>query len=191
MAKIGLFFGTFNPIHIGHLIIANHIVENSDLEEVWLVVSPQNPFKKSINLLSEYNRLHLVNLAINDNEKLRACDIEFNLPKPSYTIDTLVYLKEKYPNNEFQLIMGSDNLKTLHKWKNGDVIAQNHKIIVYERPDAPVERANFTENIQILETPLLHISATFIRKSIQNGNSCKYLLHPKVQAYIEEMNFYK
>lgn len=191
MAKIGLFFGTFNPIHIGHLIIANHIAENSDLEEVWLVVSPQNPFKKSKNLLSEYDRLHLVNLAIADNEKLRACDIEFNLPKPSYTIDTLVYLKEKYPNNKFQLIMGSDNLNTLHKWKNGDLIAQNHKIIVYERPDAQIDQEKFSKKIQILETPLLYISATFIRKSIQKGNSCKYLLHSKVQAYIEDMNFYK
>lgn len=191
MAKIGLFFGTFNPIHVGHLIIANHIAENSDLDEVWFVVSPQNPFKKNKNLLSEYDRLHLVNLAIHENEKLRACDIEFSLPKPSYTIDTLVYLKEKYPNNEFQLIMGSDNLKTLHKWKNGDLIAKNYHIIVYERPDAEIDKEKFPSNVEILATPLLHISATFIRNSIQKGNTCQYLLHPKVQAYIEEMNFYK
>jgi len=133
--KIGLFFGSFNPIHIGHLIIAEHIVCNTALEEVWFIVSPQNPFKKKKNLLSEYNRLHLVNIAIKDNSKLKSSDIEFKLPKPSYTIATLVYLKEKFPNKDFSLIMGSDNLENLHKWKNSDILFRDYEIFVYKRPN--------------------------------------------------------
>jgi nicotinate-nucleotide adenylyltransferase len=133
---IGLFFGSFNPVHIGHLFIANHIAHHSILDEVWLVVSPHNPLKDKRTLLSEYDRLHLVNLAIEGNDKLKSSNIEFSLPKPSYTIDTLVFLEEKYPQHTFSLIMGSDNLATLHKWKNGDILQQNYKIFVFKRPDA-------------------------------------------------------
>jgi nicotinate-nucleotide adenylyltransferase len=188
--KIGLFFGSFNPVHVGHLIIANHVAENCNLDEVWLVVSPQNPFKKNQNLLNEYDRLHLINLAIGNHTKLKASDIEFNLPKPSYTIDTLVYLKEKYPKHEFSLIMGSDNLKGLPKWKNSEVIIKNYPIIVYQRPnEESIE--NHGAIVTFLETPLLNISSTYIRQQIKHQKSCQYLLPDAVLKYIDEMNFYK
>jgi nicotinate-nucleotide adenylyltransferase len=188
--RVGLFFGTFNPIHTGHLIIANHVAENCDVDQVWLVVSPQNPFKKSKSLLNEYDRLHLAELAIEDNEKLRASSVEFSLPKPSYTIDTLVYLKEKYPTYTFSLIMGSDNLETLPKWKNGDLILRDYPVIVYLRPGAESPVLPQEADITMLETPLLHISATFIREQLKLGKSCRYLLPGKVLRYIEEAGLY-
>ena len=133
--KVGLFFGSFNPVHVGHMIIAEHMANHTDLDEVWMVVSPQNPLKKQASLAGDYDRLHLVNLAIGENLKLRSSNIEFGLSKPSYTVDTLVYLREKYPNKEFVLIMGGDNLATLHKWKNFEVILRDYQIYVYKRPE--------------------------------------------------------
>jgi len=189
--KIGLFFGSFNPVHIGHLIIAEHIVSNTNLNEVWFVVSPQSPFKKKKNLLSEYDRLHLVNLAIEDNDKLKATDIEFKLPQPSYTIDTLVYLKEKYKNHEFSLIMGSDNLENLHKWKNAEILFKEYEIFVYKRPNHLNLKNADKAKVSFLDAPMLNISSTFIRKNIKKGISVKYILHEKVLKEIEEMTWYK
>lgn len=189
--NVGLFFGSFNPIHVGHLIIANHLVENTNLDEVWLVVSPQNPFKKKSNLLSEYDRLHLVNLAIENNLKLRSCDIEFGMPKPSYTIDTLIYLEEKYPHYNFSLIIGGDNLPTLDKWKNGDILKRDYDIFVYERAGYQVDRKEYDENIIFVDAPLMYISSSFIRQALKEGKSCKYMLTEKVREYIAEMNWYR
>lgn len=189
--KIGLFFGSFNPIHIGHLIIAEHIATNTDLDEVWFVVSPQNPFKKKASLLNEYDRLHLVNLAIKDNKKLRATDIEFNLPKPSYTIDTLTYLKEKHKKHQFSLIMGSDNLENLHKWKNADILFKEYPFYVYKRPEHTDFKNAEKAEVTFLNAPQLKISSTFIRKSIQEGKSVKYILSDEVLKEIEETGWYK
>jgi len=195
--RIGLYFGTFNPIHIGHLIIANHLVENTPLDEVWFVVSPHNPHKKKASLLEDYHRLNLVKEAIEDNDKLRASDIEFKLPQPSYTATTLAYLQEKYPKKEFTLIMGEDNLRSLHKWRNVETILDKHNIIVYPRhqtiqekelkkPEVKMDRIALLSNV-----PLMDISASFIRQQIKAGKSVKYLLTPPVAKYIDEMNFYK
>ena len=189
--KIGLFFGSFNPVHNGHLIIANYICETTDLDKVWLVVSPQNPFKEKQNLLNKYDRLHLIRLAIEDNSNLRASDIEFNLPIPSYTIDTLTHLKEKYPEHEFSLIMGGDNLKSLHKWKNYELILKNHDIYVYKRSDATENPYPELARVHCLDVPLLDISATFIREQIQQGHSMQYFLPDKVWEYVRNSNLYK
>lgn len=167
--KIGLYFGSFNPIHTGHCIIASHIVNHTDLDQVWLVVSPQNPLKKSAALLNEYNRLYLVNLAIEGEGSLRASDIEFGLPRPSYTSDTLVYLREKYPQHGFSLIMGSDGFQNLHNWKNASFIIANYKIYVYVRPGFPVEE-NKKKSIELVDAPLLLISSTHIREHIKQKN---------------------
>ncbi|MDP2089731.1 MAG: nicotinate (nicotinamide) nucleotide adenylyltransferase [Flavobacteriaceae bacterium] len=192
--NIGLYFGTFNPIHIGHLIIANHLVEYSDLEEVWLVVSPHNPFKDKKSLLDNHHRLAMVQLAIEDFPKLKVSDIEFKLPQPSYTIKTLAYLTEKYPNHHFSLIMGEDNLRGFHKWKNQEQILQNHFIYVYPRIKTKEEKEkSFLNhpNIKFMEAPIIQISATSIRKSIKNKKNVLPLLPIKVWNYIDEMNFYK
>ncbi len=189
--KIGLFFGSFNPIHIGHLIIAEHIAGNTDLDEVWFVVSPQNPFKKKTSLLSEYDRLHLVNIAIEGNEKLKASDIEFKLPQPSYTIDTLMYLKEKHKQHQFALVMGSDNLENLHKWKNADILFKEYPFYVYKRPEHTDLKNAEKAKVTFLDAPQLKISATFIRKSIQAGKSVKYVLTDKVLKEIDDMGWYK
>ena len=189
--KIGLFFGSFNPIHIGHLIIADHIANNSDLDEVWFVVSPQNPFKLKKNLLNEYDRLHLVNLAIDGNEKLKASDIEFALPKPSYTIDTLTYLKEKFKTHDFSLIMGSDNLESLHKWKNADILFRDYHFYIYNRPGHTDVKNADKANVTFVDAPQLKISSTFIRNSIKEGKTIHYILHEKVRNEIEEMGWYK
>ncbi len=188
--KIGLFFGSFNPIHIGHLIIANHFTEFGDLDEVWLVVSPHNPLKPKSTLANDYERLHLVNLAITDNLKLRASNVEFNLAKPSYTIDTLTYLSEKYPTKEFVLIMGGDNLKTLHKWKNYNLILRDYQIYVYQRPDYELGELTEHENVRIFEAPLMSISASFIRKCLKEGKSIRYLVHDAVLEQIEHSGMY-
>jgi len=188
--KIGLFFGSFNPIHNGHLIIANYICETTDLDKVWLVVSPQNPLKPKDTLLKEYDRLHLINLAIDNNKNLKASSIEFKLPRPSYTIDTLTHLKEKYPQHTFVLIMGSDNLVTLHKWKNYELLLKNYEIMVYRR-------RGFEENpypqhrVSILDFPYLDISATFIRDNIRKGVSMQFFLPEKVWDYIDGSNLYR
>jgi nicotinate-nucleotide adenylyltransferase len=189
--KTGLFFGSFNPIHTGHLIIANYMATNTDLQEVWLVVSPQNPLKSKNSLANDYDRLHLVRLAIEDNPALKASSIEFNLPKPSYTIDTLAYLKEKYPTREFVLIMGGDNIATLHKWKNYEVILANYNIYVYKRPSYSAGDFETHPKVYFFDAPLLDISATYIRNAIRNKQSIRYLVADKVLEYLDGSSMYK
>ena len=199
MKKIGLYFGTFNPIHVGHLIIANYMADYTELDEVWLVVSPQNPLKKKETLLKDHHRLSLVRIALEDNTKLMASNIEFDLPIPSYTINTLVHLKEKYETYEFHLIMGEDNLRSFHKWKNHEKIINNHKIFVYPRvlteqemEDNTIEFSSFNHsNVIRCQAPIMKISSSFIRKAIKNGKDVRYLLTPEVFKYVDEMNFYK
>lgn len=186
--KIGLFFGSFNPIHIGHLIIANTIYDRSELDEVWFVVSPQNPLKKRKSLIHEFDRLKMVELAIGDNFHFRASDVEFHMPRPSYTIDTLTYLSEQYPNHQFSIFLGSDNLNQFKKWKNYEQILEHYQIYVYPRPG---EKLTFDHPaFQEVDAPLLDISATFIRESIQNEQSVKYLLPEKVEEYIRDRKLY-
>lgn len=186
--KIGLFFGSFNPIHIGHLIIAETIFNRSDLDQVWFVVSPQNPLKKRKSLVHEHDRLRMVELAIEDNFHFRASDVEFNMPKPSYTIDTLTYLSEQYPKHQFCLFLGSDNLKQLKKWKNYEQILAHYEIYVYPRPGEKIEMEH--PSIHEVDAPFLDISATFIRKSIQEDKSVKYLIPEKVEEYIKAKKLY-
>lgn len=188
--NIGLFFGSFNPIHNGHMIIANYILEYSDLDQIFFVVSPQNPFKEKANLLEDYHRLALVKEAIGDTDKYAVCDIEFKMPKPSYTIDTLSYLSEKYPDRSFSLIMGSDNLRTFHKWKNYKEILKNYKIIVYPRPGYERED-NLQENISLIDAPLMEISSTFIRDAIKKKKDVRYFMPDAAWKYLKEMHFYE
>ncbi len=183
--KIGLFFGSFNPVHIGHLIIANFMATQTDLDKVWLVVSPQNPLKPKKTLARDYDRLHLVQLGIGDNSLLEASNIEFKLPKPSYTVDTLAFLREKYPEREFALIMGGDNLASLHLWKNYEFLLANYDIYVYKRPGAELgDRANHPR-VRICEAPMLDISATYIRECLRTGKSVRYLVPDAVFDYLE------
>ena len=191
--KIGLYFGTFNPIHIGHLIIANHMAEHSDLEQIWMVVTPHNPLKKKDTLLDDYQRLHLVRLATEDFPKIKPSDFEFKLPQPNYTVNTLAHLKDKFPQNEFSLIMGEDNLKTFHKWKNYDVILENHNIYVYPRISAEIENLQFKNHprIHVISAPIVEISSTFIRENIKKRKNVQPLLPHKVWEYIDHSNFYK
>jgi len=188
--KIGLYFGSFNPIHIGHCIIANHFAQNTDLEKLWLVVSPQNPFKESAGLLNEYHRLHLVKLATEDENNLKASDIEFHLPRPSYTIDTLTYLKEKHPDHEFSIVMGSDGFQNLPKWKNADILIREYKFRIYKRPGFPINNPAGA-NIEIAAAPLLEISSTHIREMIKQGKSVRYLVPDKVREEIELYHYYR
>jgi nicotinate-nucleotide adenylyltransferase len=186
--KIGLFFGSFNPVHIGHLIIANVMQDQTDLDEVWFVVSPQNPFKKQKSLLHEFDRLKMVELAIADHFYFRATDVEFHMPRPSYTIDTLVYLSEKYPQNEFVVMIGGDNLAHFHKWKNHEQILEHYGLYVYPRPG---EKQVFDHpNVRFVEAPLMDISATFIRHTIKSGHSVKYLLPQVVEEYIRDKKLF-
>ncbi|MGZ9677084.1 nicotinate (nicotinamide) nucleotide adenylyltransferase [Flavobacterium sp. GNP001] len=191
--KIGLYFGTFNPIHIGHLIIANHMAEHSDLDQVWMVVTPHNPLKKKSTLLDDYHRLQMVFLATEDFPKIKPSNIEFKLPQPNYTVNTLVHLEEKYPNYEFSLIMGEDNLKSLHKWKNYEVILERHDIYVYPRISSEEENVEFKNHpkIHLIDAPVVEISATFIRDNIKKGKNIQPLLPAKVWEYIDHNNFYK
>lgn len=199
--KVGLYFGSFNPIHVGHLIIANYMAEYNDFDQIWLVVSPHNPHKKKTSLLADHHRLTLVKIAVEENEKLQASDIEFKLPQPSYTVTTLAYLKEKYPNNEFSLLMGEDNLRSFHKWFNYEEILSNHKLYVYPRvltsgevekkPEALDVVKNHKNVILCDEVPVMKISSSFIRKSIKEGKDVKYLLSEPVFNYVDEMNFYR
>ena len=197
MAKIGLFFGSFNPIHIGHMAIAGYMTEFTDLKEVWFVVSPHNPMKKKSALLPDYERLLLTELAIGDNYRLRASDIEFRLPVPSYTIDTLTYLNEKFPSNEFMPIMGEDNLYTLHKWKNAEELVKRHKIIVYPRPYTSKPSSSLLDkilalaDIEFVKAPLMDISGTFIRNGIKKGKNMSYFLAPPVWEYIEKKHLFE
>lgn len=188
--KVGLYFGSFNPIHNGHLIIAQHILNETDLAQVWFIISPQNPFKQQKHLLNEYDRLHLVNLAIQKTAALKAVDIEFRLPKPSYTTTTLAYLEEKYPQHRFTIIMGSDSLQNLDKWKNAETIMNNYPIHVYTRPGFPAVQPN-VKQLTVLQAPLLEISATHIRELIQKGKSIRYLVPDIVCDEIESAGYYK
>lgn len=188
---IGLFFGSFNPVHVGHMIIAMHMINETKLDQVWMIVSPQNPWKEKKSLAKDYDRLHLVNLAIGDSLNIKSSSIEFNLPKPSYTIDTLAYLHEKYPSYEFSLIMGGDNLSTLHKWKNGDKLLANYTIYVYKRPTFELGPLANHKNILLAEAPLLDISASYIRECIRDGKSIRYMVPDAVFEYINGSNMYK
>ena len=197
MARIGLFFGSFNPIHIGHTAIAGYMKEFTDLDQVWFVVSPQNPLKKKGTLLADHHRLYLVELAIGDNDSLKPSDIEFRLPAPSYTIDTMVWLNEKYPQHKFVLVMGEDNLFTLHKWKNATELVKRFPLYIYPRPDVTARENRSLEEIlskaaiRRVNAPLMKISGTFIRNGIRNGKNMSYFLHPAVWKYIVDMHFYE
>jgi nicotinate-nucleotide adenylyltransferase len=197
MAKIGLYFGSFNPVHIGHMAIAGYMTEFAGLDQVWLVVSPHNPLKKKETLLTDHHRYYMAELAIGDNDRLKVTDIEFKLPLPSYTIDTLTYLKEKYHKNEFCLVMGEDNLNTLHKWKNAVELVSKYPIYVYPRPysEKPssfhLDQILLTADIHHIDAPLMEISGTFIRNGIKNGKDMSYFLPAPVWKYIKEMHFYE
>lgn len=191
--KIGLYFGTFNPIHAGHLIIANHMAEFTSLDQVWLVVTPHNPLKEKATLLDDYKRLEMVFLATEDYPKLKPSDIEFRLPQPNYTVNTLAHLSEKYPTHEFALIMGEDNLRSLHKWKNYEVIVANHEIFVYPRIGTATETGNLAShpNVKLIPAPIVEISSTFIRESIKNGKNVKPLLPAEVWKFLDHNNLYR
>lgn len=190
--KIGLYFGSYNPIHIGHLAIANYMVEYTGIDQLWFVVSPQNPHKQKANLLDDYQRLEMVHLAVDNDDRLRASNIEFSLPKPSYTVDTLAYLKDRHPNFHFKILMGSDNLENFHKWKNYETILENYGIIVYPRPGYDKTKVKFHKNIFIAENaPLMEISSSFIRTAIREGKNIRHFIPHKAWKYMEEMNFYK
>lgn len=188
--KIGLYFGSFNPIHVAHLIIANHVLNETEIEKLWFVVSPHNPFKNENTLLNEYHRLNLVQVATENDNRIKAVDIEFNLPKPSYTSTTLAFLSEKYTEHQFHIIMGSDSFQNLHKWKNYEVIVKNYPVYVYLRPGFEVEN-HVAADLTILDAPLLQLSATQIRKYIKEGKSVRYMLPEKVLEEIEKGGYYK
>jgi nicotinate-nucleotide adenylyltransferase len=191
MRNIGLFFGSFNPVHVGHMIIANHVVQNTDLDEIWIVVSPQNPLKQKESLARDYDRLHMVELAIGDSDSLKSSNAEFSLPKPSYTIDTLIYLTEKHPDKQFFLLMGADNLLTFDKWKNYEKILELTNIIVYERPG--YDNGPFANHpkVQFVPAPRLEISSSFVRAEIKQGRSVKYLVPDPVFEFLKTSSLYK
>lgn len=191
--KVGLYFGTFNPIHVGHLIIANHLAENSDLDEVWMVVTPHNPLKKKSGLLEDYHRLHMIHLATERFDKIKPSDIEFKLPQPNYTINTLIHLTEKFPKYEFSLIMGEDNLKSLNKWKNYEQILKDYDLYVYPRiseSEVPDEFVNHPK-IHKVEAPIIELSSTFIRNSVKESKDIRPMLDDKVWEYIDHNLFYR
>jgi nicotinate-nucleotide adenylyltransferase len=192
--NVGLYFGSFNPIHVGHLIIAQYMIQRDDIDAIWFVVSPQNPFKEKATLLKDYHRLALVRLAIEDEPNFKAEDIEFEMPQPSYTIDTLTYLKEKHPDKNFSLLMGEDNLKGFSKWKNYEKILENHTIFVYPRIEGDPLESELKSHSSIVfceDVPLMKISASYIRHQIKEGKSVNFLLTEKVAKYVDEMNFYR
>ncbi len=190
--KVGLYFGTFNPIHVGHLIIANHFAEHSDLEEVWCVVTPQNPFKTKQSVLDNHQRLEMVYLATKEYPKIKPSDIEFQLPQPNYTVHSLAYLEEKYPKHEFALIMGEDNLASLPKWKNAEVLLDRYPIYVYPRKiEQSYAAVDLKGSIIKIDAPIIEISSSFIRKSIKSAKNIRPLLPESVWVYLDEMNFYK
>ncbi|MBN2272839.1 MAG: nicotinate-nucleotide adenylyltransferase [Bacteroidales bacterium] len=188
--KIGLFFGSFNPVHIGHLAIANYMVEFTDIQQLWFVISPHNPFKPKKTLLEDYHRRTLMQIALDKEDRFRISDIEFSMPKPSYTIDTLTYLKEKHPAHTFVILMGSDGLPAFNKWKNYQLIEEGYQRYVYPRPGYPVDPARH-KNLVLVNAPLMDVSSSFIRKAINEGKNVRYFLPEKVYDYIEEMYFYK
>lgn len=195
--KTGLYFGSFNPVHIGHMAIANYIYEYSGLDEIWFVVSPHNPLKKKSSLLPGHHRLRLTEIAIADDSRFRVSDIESTLPQPSYTIDTLSYLRKNHPDRSFSLIMGSDNLLTIHKWKNAEMLIDMCKIFVYPRknkikdPSPELKEIIHTADIEIVDAPVMEISGTFIRSAISEAKDIRHFLPPGVWQYISEMNFYR
>ena len=188
---IGLFFGSFNPIHVGHMVLANYMATFTDLDQVWFVVSPHNPLKEKASLLNQNQRLHMVNLAIGDSDILKSSNIEFGLTQPSYTINTLAHLKEKYPKHSFSLIMGEDNLASFTKWKNYDEILKNHFIYVYPRPNCSSEDLKSHKNIIMTEAPLMDISSTMIRQALKDKKNVSYFVPQAVWEYLNEMSFYK
>ncbi len=189
--KIGLFFGTFNPVHNGHMAIAGYMAEFTDLDQVWMVVTPHNPLKPAGSLLQDHHRFEMVRLAIGDYRKIKASKVEFTLPKPSYTINTLAHLHEQYPQHQFVLIMGSDNLNTLHKWKNWEEILKHHEIYVYPRPGSDAGELSSHPSVKLIDAPLMQISSTFIRKAIAGKKEIRFMLPEPVYTYLDEMNFYK
>ena len=188
--NIGLYFGSFNPIHIGHLIIANHVLNETSINKIWFIVSPQNPFKESKTLLNEFDRLHLVRLATQDDNRIKCSDIEFNLPKPSYTSNTLAFLSEKYPEHQFSIIMGSDSYQNLNKWKNYETIINNYSIYVYKREGYEIKKT-FDKEAVVLNAPIIQISASQIREHIRSAKSIRYLVPEIVREEIESRKFYK
>ena len=188
--RIGLYFGSFNPVHTGHLIIATYVLNNTDLKQIWMVVSPQNPFKKSSGLLNEYARLHLIQTAIEGENNIKVSKVEFGLPKPSYTVDTLIYLNEKYPQHDFSIILGSDSFCNLSKWKNYEVIIKNYPLYIYKRVGFSIEN-KINANICILDAPFIEISSTHIRNLIKEGKSIRFLLPDSVKEEIEKNNYYR
>jgi len=187
---IGLYFGSFNPIHTGHLIVANHILEYTDVDKVWFVVSPHNPLKDSHALLNEYDRLHLVNLAIEGNNKFRASNVEFQLPKPSYTVHTMAYLCEKFPLEHFSIIMGTDSFQNIPRWKNYEQLTSNYKFILYNRPGFKVEET-YDASISIVDAPLLQLSSTYIRQQVREKKSIRYIVPQSVEEYILANRYYQ
>lgn len=191
MKTTGLFFGSFNPIHTGHLILANYMLSFAGLDEVWFVISPQNPFKIKESLLADHHRYYMVNMAVEDNPRFQACDIEFKMPRPSFTIDTLTWLNEKYPNRDFVLLMGSDQLPSFHKWKNYERILEYYKIYIYPRPNGDQGEYSDHPSIKRFEAPLMDISSTFLRDAIKNKKDVRYLIPDKVYQHILDMHFYE
>jgi len=189
--KTGLYFGSFNPIHIGHMAIANFMIEFSDLDQLWFVVSPHNPLKEKKSLLKDYHRLEMVRLALKDDDRFRASDIEFKMPTPSYTIDTLVYLEEKNPGREFQLVMGADGLRTFHKWKHADLIVKKYHRLIYPRPGVNIDDISRLPNATLVNAPLMEISSSFIRKAIRDGKDVRHLVPSGTYQYMREMHFYE
>ncbi len=191
LIKTGLFFGSFNPVHNGHMMIAEYILEFTDLEQLWFVVSPQNPFKKKDALLDDHHRLEMVYRAIGDDRRFRVSDIEFRMPKPSYTVDTLSYLSEKYPEREFSMILGADNLRSFNKWKNCEILVEKYKRYVYPRHGVSDEEMKRYANVELVPAPRVEISSSFIREAIKAGKTVRYFMPAAVYEYLDEMNFYR
>lgn len=189
--KIGLFFGSFNPIHNGHLMLANYLAEYGGLDEIWFVVSPQNPFKDKKSLLADRHRLYMVEMAIKDDKRFQVCDIEFYMPQPSYTIDTLTRLQERHPNTDFYLICGMDNIESFKKWKNYEAILQYHHMMVYPRKGYSSNELVEHPSVTVVEAPEIEVSSTFIRNAISEGKDVRYFVPKEVYKYIVDMHFYE
>lgn len=191
MLTVGLFFGSFNPVHTGHLVIANYVANHTDLDEVWMVISPHNPLKRKGSLINMYDRLEMVNLALEQAENIRSSTVEFSLPQPSYTIDTLIHLQEKHPEKKFVLIMGSDNLATFNKWKNYEILLRDYLIYVYPRPGFQIDEWKDHPSVIVTETPLMEFSSTFIRHAVKAGKNIRYFVPDSVLKFIESKGLYR